>query len=173
MLGRSLLAAGLLGATALSIASAAALGPLPGLEAGERIVMRAQIPGFGPCPGSLKFKGGGSRPAPYVGTLKPPPGGYKFKGGGPGPAPYVGTLKPPPGGYKFKRSAKDQGSSRRDGMAHRGNPRRCRPISRPVFFESCWWRRVRCEGAVVGPASVRFACLSCPDLPGRRCPGGS
>lgn len=45
----------------------------------------------------------------------------------------------------------------------------CRPIGRRVFFENCWWQRIRCSRSA---SRDIHRCISCPDLPGRRCPRG-
>jgi hypothetical protein len=114
MLRTSLLAAALLGATAVSIASAAPLGPAGSAGAADSIVTPAEIKGFTPSPGTLKFKGGGPGSGSYMPKLGPPPGGYKFKdAGGPGSYPGIGI---PPGGYKFK----DAGGSKGWSGTHRG-----------------------------------------------------
>lgn len=53
-------------------------------------------------------------------------------------------------------------------MAKTG-PGFCRPIGRRVFFENCWWQRIRCSRSA---SRDIHRCISCPDLPGRRCPRG-
>ena len=189
MLRMSLFAAGLLGAIALSIASAAPLCPSSGAEADSGCAAHAEVRGlYTPPPGSLRFKGAGSGSSPYLGVLRVPPGSYRFKGASPGPAlrglslppgayrfegaspdpgPILRGLSPPPGGYVFKGGPSGH---RWSGGSYYGpglSPGICRPINR-VFFENCWWQRMRC----LGPG-VHHACLSCPDLPGGRCPRGT
>jgi hypothetical protein len=34
-----------------------------------------------------------------------------------------------------------------------------------LFFENCWWEVIRCAGR-----GDKYRCISCPDLPGGRCP---
>ena len=94
-------------------------------------------------------------------SFGPSPNNLKFKGGGASQGPYVGLLKPPQGGYQFKGGGADT----------RTAGRLCRPSSRRAFFENCWWLVQRVCLGQHGPARESFACMSCPDLPGRRCPG--
>jgi hypothetical protein len=156
MLRLALVAAGLLGPVDSGVASGSWLGR----HADGVGIVLTQVPSITPTPNRLKFKGGGSSQIPYMGTLKPPPRGYKFKGGGADQSPYVGVMKPPPGGYKFK----DGGSG--------GGERLCDPsIGRRVFFENCWWQVRRVCVARWRPPRESFTCVSCPDLPGGRCPG--
>ena len=42
----------------------------------------------------------------------------------------------------------------------------CMPKGR-LFFENCWWQTWGCRTH----PKIRYHCLSCPDLPGGRCPG--
>jgi hypothetical protein len=188
MLSRSLLAAGLLGAATLSIASVALLYPSPSRGADNGLTALAEVRGFyTPPPGSLRFKGAGSDRGPALRGLSLPPGSYRFKGAGSDPGPALRGLSLPPGSYRFKGAGSDPGpalrglplppggyqfkgggsSKRWSGGTHGPVLGHCRPIS-TVFFENCWWRRMRCRG----PGVPAF-CLSCPDLPGGRCPRGT
>jgi hypothetical protein len=187
MLRMSLFAGVLLGAIALSIASAAPLCPSSSAEADNGGAAHAEVRGlYTPPPGSLRFKGAGSGSSPYLGALRLPPGSYRFKGASPAPGPALRGLSLPPGAYRFKGASPDPGPAIRrlplppGGYVLKGRPSghrwsgthgpvlgHCRPIS-TTFFENCWWRRMRCPGS-----GVQAFCLSCPDLPGGHCPRGT